>query len=257
MNQQAVMERLQEAGIDSPRFEAMQLCRALSGEALVCAVERRCAGYPLQYILGEWDFYRETYEVSEDCLIPRADTELLVEKAVQNLPTGARFLDLCTGSGCVAISTLCARPDTTAVAVDLFAATLELAGRNRGRNGVTQRLELVQADVLLPPDGRFERASWDAILSNPPYIRTQVVPTLQREVGYEPRAALDGGHDGLAFYRAILDGWHTLLKPGGSFFFEIGYDQGEALVALAAERGYTATVYRDLGGNDRVVHIRK
>ena len=126
MTQQEIAAILKAAGIENATWEARLLFEALSGEALTRAVERRKEHYPLQYILGEWYFYRECYEVSEDCLIPRSDTEILVDVAIKMLPNGARFLDLCTGSGCVAISTLANRTDTVAKAVDLFPKTLAL-----------------------------------------------------------------------------------------------------------------------------------
>ena len=257
MNEEQIRLQLEKAGIENARFEARQLVQGCTGAALPLAVEKRCGGYPLQYILGEWDFYRESYEVSEDCLIPRADTELLVEKAVATLPQGARFLDLCTGSGCVAISTLCARPDTTAIGIDLFEGTLSIAERNAVRNGVSDRLALLQADVLQEPPKDLKNRSFAAILSNPPYIRADVMPTLQREVRYEPFAALCGGQDGLDFYRAILDKWTCLLCDGGVVLFEIGYDQKDALIALGKEKGLTVSVFTDLGGNDRVVLMQK
>ena len=249
----AVRRALTDAHIENAAHEARLLCEAFSGEALCAAVARRVASEPLQYILGEWGFWRETYEVSPDCLVPRPDTEHLVERAIALLPKDARFLDLCTGSGCVAISTLCSRPDTTALAVDLFEGTLALAARNATRNGVADRVQFLQADVLKTPPsvGQF-----DAILSNPPYIATDVVDTLAAEVQHEPRAALDGGADGLVFYRAILTAWRPLLRPNGFFLFEIGYDQGDQLRALAREVGLVAEVYRDYGGNDRVVLIK-
>jgi release factor glutamine methyltransferase len=257
MSEEQIRVKLKAAGIENARFEARQLFEALSGEALFAAVEKRCGGYPLQYILGEWDFYHESYEVCEDCLIPRADTELLVEKAVSMLPSGARVLDLCTGSGCVAISTLCARPDATAVAVDLFDRTLAVAARNAQRNGVADRFTAMRADVLQEPPTELKDASFDAIVSNPPYIRADVMPTLQKEVQYEPKAALCGGEDGLDFYRSILDQWTFLLARDGFILFEIGYDQAQELIALGQKKGLTASVFVDLGGNDRVVLLRK
>jgi len=252
-----IQEKLRAAGIENALFEAMQLCASMSGEALENAVERRCNGYPLQYLLGEWDFYRQRYEVSEDCLIPRADTELLVEKAIGMLPEGAQFLDLCTGSGCIAISTLCERPDTRCTAVDLFERTLALAARNADRNGVAARMTCRIADVLRLPEGELAMQKFDAILSNPPYIRDDVVPVLQREVQHEPAAALRGGADGLDFYRSILERWSMLLKPDGFLLLEIGYDQADDLRALSEKHGFSHTVYRDLGGNDRVVYLKK
>ncbi|MBQ8716276.1 MAG: peptide chain release factor N(5)-glutamine methyltransferase [Clostridia bacterium] len=257
MNEEQIRARLMVAGIENARFEAHQLLEALSGDALSAAVEKRCGGYPLQYILGEWDFYRETYEVSEDCLIPRADTELLVEKAIAMLPSGARLIDLCTGSGCVAISTLCARPDVSAVGVDLFEKTLALANRNAERNGVAERFTPMRADVLQEPPTELMRGSFQAIVSNPPYIRADVIPTLQKEVQYEPKAALNGGEDGLDFYRSILDKWMCLLAKNGFVLFEIGYDQGQALIELGEKKGMTVRVFADLGGNDRVVLMQK
>ena len=256
MDQKEIEMQLAQAGIDAALHEAVILCEELQGEALSAAVKRRCEGYPLQYLIGKWDFYRETYEVDENCLIPRADTEHLVEQGIKRLPQGGRLLDLCTGSGCVAISTLCARPDATGVAVDLFEGTLALAARNAVRNGVEKRLTFRRADVLCAPNGTWEAESFDVILSNPPYIRADVMPTLQREVHHEPFAALCGGEDGLDFYRAILQKWRPLLKKGGCVLFEIGYDQADALVALGREQGMEAQVFRDYGGNDRVVYLK-
>lgn len=245
-----VRDRLAAAGIENALHEARMLCEAFADPtALDAAVLRREAHEPLQYILGEWGFWRETYEVSAHCLVPRPDTEHLVEAAIARLPRGARFLDLCTGSGCVAISVLASRPDTSAVAVDLFPETLALAARNAARNGVAQRVEFRLANVLESPPftGQF-----DAILSNPPYICTDVVDTLSHEVQREPRAALDGGADGLDFYRAILDKWRVLLCENGVLLFEIGYDQAEALQSLSRAARLRATILRDYGGNDRV-----
>ena len=198
--QERVKAQLLQGGIENAAHEARLLCEYFSGEALEAAVMRRIAREPLQYILGEWNFWNEEYRVSEDCLIPRPDTEHLVERAVRTLPNGARFLDLCTGSGCVAISTLATRGDTTAIAVDLFEKTLALARENAVRNGVDSRLELRQFDVLTLPD----RAEWgevDAILSNPPYIREAAMQALSPEVQREPRAALYGGDQGFTAAR--------------------------------------------------------
>lgn len=225
--------------------------------ALTEAVTRRASRYPLQYLVGEWQFYRQSYEVSPDCLIPRSDTEILVEEAIKRLPHGAHFADLCTGSGCIAISTLAERPDTTAVAVEKFPNTLALAKRNAAKNGVQPRFEGILADVLTDswnvPDVRF-----DAILSNPPYIPERDLAALAPELIAEPRAALDGGDDGLLFYRAILRRYTALLKPNGFFLFEIGYDQADAVTSLGKAEGFeVCRVLRDFGGNDRVVFLQK
>ena len=253
LTQESIKARLGEAGIENAAQEARMLYEAFSGEALENAVQRRCARYPLQYILGEWGFWRESYEVSEHCLVPRPDTEHLVEQAISRLPQGAHFLDLCTGSGCVAISTLCSRPDTRAVAIDLFPETLALAQRNAVRNGVNERFTPRLCDVL---KGCECEERFDAILSNPPDIRAEAMNALAQEVRHEPSAALLGGEDGMDFYRAILGKWRKLLKDGGFFLFEIGYDQADEIRALAATHGLCATIFRDYGGNDRVALIK-
>ena len=228
--------------------------RDYQNDALEDAVCRRLKHEPLQYILGEWQFYRQTYEVSPDCLIPRSDTEILVETAIRILPMEAHFADLCTGSGCIAISTLAERADTTAVALEKFPNTLALAARNAKRNGVDTRFCGVLADVLSPLVDCND--SFDAILSNPPYIPTADINNLSLEVHAEPFAALDGGADGLLFYRAILKNYTPLLKKDGFFLFEIGFDQADALIALGKEHHFEhIRVIRDLCGNDRVVYL--
>ena len=224
--------------------------------ALEDAIRRRLSHEPLQYILGEWEFYRQIYEVSPDCLIPRSDTEILVETAIRLLPVNAKFADLCTGSGCIAISTLAERPDTTAVALEKFPATLALAERNAKKNGVNDRICGICADVLHPPKEILAHAPFDAILSNPPYIPTGDIEELSPEVHAEPVVALDGGEDGLRFYRAILKNHAPLLKKDGFFLFEIGFDQAASLIALGKEQNFAhIRVIHDFGGNDRVVYI--
>lgn len=271
MTYQELTALLKAANIESPEWDAALLlehfCNILPSridpndktdylsEALWEAAKRRAAHYPLQYIIGEWSFYRQTYEVSPACLIPRSDTEVLVEEAVRRLPQNARFADLCTGSGCIAISTLCERPDTVAYAVDKFEDTLAIAQRNAKRNGIGDRLTLRQKDVLTDPIFDTDEI-YDAILSNPPYIRTQVVGELAPELSAEPVVALDGGEDGLVFYRALLKKCRSHLKKDGFFLFEIGFDQAEDITRLAKEAGYSVCkIIKDLGGNDRVAFI--
>ena len=253
-----IREALALGGIDNAWGEARLLNDYFSGEELKRAIERRLSHEPLQYILGEWGFYREMYEVGPACLVPRSDTECLVEEAVKRLCRGARFLDLCTGSGCIAVSTLRNTQDTCAVAVDLFEETLSLAARNAARDEVFDRVTFLRADVLAsPPDDACFSTPFDAIFSNPPYIRDAVVDTLSAEVRHEPRAALAGGEDGMCFYRAILEKWSRLLRPGGLMLLEIGYDQREEITALADAHGFRAEVLRDLGGNDRVAVLHR
>ncbi len=260
-----IAERLSAAGVPDPMTDARLLVmhtqgvsaaslytdphREYGGEALLSALRHREAREPLQHILGEVVFYSELYTVSPDCLIPRADTELLVEKAIRVLPTGGTFWDLGTGSGCIAISVLAHRTDLRAVAVDISQGALALAMQNAEKNGVSERITLLCAD-LLSGEGMPSSDGICAILSNPPYIRSAVIPTLESELSYEPRAALDGGEDGLLFYRTILDRYSAPL-----YLFEIGYDQADALRALADERGMNAAVSVDLGGNDRLVSV--
>ena len=270
----SLTELLSRAGMEDPATEAALLLETFAGvsraalmtdrrrlydsPALEEAVSRRMSREPLQYILGEWEFFGCPFTVNEHCLIPRPDTEILVEVALNLLPPNARMVDLCTGSGCVAVATLVHRPDVTAAALELFPETLALATRNAERNGVSDRFTPVCANLLT--DGvrvLAQGAPYDAILSNPPYIPTAVIEGLSPEVRREPAAALDGGADGLTFYRAILKEYAPLVKPGGHILLEMGFDQAEALKQLTAAYLPAASVeiLRDLGGNDRVTKI--
>ncbi len=225
-----------------------------ASEELAAAVKRRCCHYPLQYILGLWDFWHETYRVTENTLIPRQDTEKLVELAVRLLPENARFIDLCTGSGCVAVSTLASRTDCRAVAVDLFESTLEVARDNAERNGVGERLGFTANDVLAPAFME-ELGKFDCILSNPPYIETEKISLLDEELSFEPQAALDGGGDGLDFYRVIISEYGKYLADKGFMLLEIGCDQAKAVSAISHANGFRCEVYKDFGGNDRVAYL--
>lgn len=222
---------------------------------LISAVQQRCQHYPLQYLLGYWDFCNETYRVNENTLIPRQDTEKLVELAVRLVPDGARIIDLCTGSGCIAVSTLAARKDCRAVAVDLFPETLEVARENAESNGVGDRMGFLCANVL---EHSFmdELGSFDCILSNPPYIETNMIPLLDEELSFEPQAALDGGDDGLDFYRVIIGEYGKYLTPDGIMLLEIGCDQAKAVSSIAASANMRCEIYKDYGGNDRVAFLK-
>ncbi len=209
------------------------------------AVRRLENREPLAYVLGKWYFYDEVYRVSPACLVPRPDTEHLVDELIRRLPKGAVFADLCTGSGCIAISTLAHRPDCRAVAVDLSEEALALAKENAVINGVSDRIEFRHVDVLTGE--ALIAMSLDAVVSNPPYIASSVIDTLEPEVLCEPRMALDGGDDGLMFYRILIDEYRKNVKRGGFLLFEIGYDQGEALRQLCP-----CQIKKDYGGNDRV-----
>ena len=267
-----IQARFLRAGIENAAEEARLLAAHFSGirdavlraqptveladpdGALERAVVQREQHYPLQYLLGTWGFWRQEYEVSPDCLIPRSDTEVLLEYAVRRAPQGGRVLDLCTGSGCIAISLLCERPDLRAVAVDLYENTLAIAQRNAVRNGVgSDRLTFLRGDVL-KGDFMASLGQFDMILSNPPYIPARVVYGLAPELHFEPRAALDGGEDGLIFYRRMLErDYRAALCEGGSFVFEIGYDQADELRAFAGEDA--CEIVCDLGGRARVAIV--
>ena len=265
---------LRAAGVEDPEAEASLLLEHFAGvsyatllsdrdrtydiPALNEAIARRRTHEPLQYILGAWEFCGCRFAVNEHCLIPRPDTEILVEQAIRRLPAGAKFADLCTGSGCIAVATLCHRPDTRAVALELYEETLALATENARTNGVSERFSPICADLLSGGvDALATHAPFDAILSNPPYIRTADIEELSEEVHKEPRAALDGGEDGLIFYRAILRDYAAMVKSGGLILFEIGYDQADDLRGLCTTYLPHADVeiIRDLGGRDRVVAI--
>ena len=267
-------DALSRGGIEEPSYEASLLLERFAGVTyatlmterdrlydlpdLEAAVARRLSREPLQYILGEWEFMGCSFAVSPDCLIPRPDTEVLVETALRLLPPNAHVADLCTGSGCIAVSTLVHRPDVTADALELYPRTLALATENAARNGVSNRFNPVEADLLNRGKERLTPyAPYDAILSNPPYIPTADIRDLSPEVHREPVAALDGGEDGLIFYRAILRDYAPLVKPNGYILLEMGYDQAAALCKLATEFLPHAKVeiLRDLGGNDRVTKI--
>lgn len=221
--------------------------------SLTAALRRYTAGEPLAYLLGEQAFWRYVFKVTPDVLIPRPDTERVVEKALAHLPEGGRFADLCTGSGCIALSICGERPDVSGVMVDLSPKALKIAEENARLIGVERRIQSICADLLTdsPLTERF-----DLIVSNPPYIRSEVIkdyPSLR----YEPQMALDGGSDGLLFYRVLLTRFADYLKPNGIFVFEIGYDQQEAVTALAQQFGFHCTVTKDYGGNDRVALIER
>ncbi len=260
-------ERLLRAGINDARYDARALfahALGLSGSEIIDpskdyvsdtleeCILRRERHEPLQYIVGEVGFYREVYSVSPDVLIPRADTECLVDYAVKNIPEGENFLDLCTGSGCIAISTLKNTHGTTAEAVDISKGALSVARKNAEKNGVSERLTLTLTDVMeYQPHGKYY-----AVLSNPPYVKDEVYPTLETEIFAEPKAAFVGGADGGDFYRRIVPLAKRLIKPSGFIALEIGYDQSELITELADKYGLWLEILSDLGGNPRCAILR-
>lgn len=252
MTTEDIKKALADSGIENAHGEAYILKEEFSGEDLKKAVERRINREPLQYIIGKWPFFREEYFVSPDCLIPRSDTEVLVAWLVKNLPQGANMLDLCTGSGCIAISTAKSRPDVSVIGADISEGALEIAKKNATHNGAA--CEFVHADVTKP--SKFTEM-FDCISANPPYITSDAMKTLAPELSHEPRIALHGGEDGMDFYRAIVKNFDGNLKAGGFFAFEFGYDQRDAAKALAHEKQYKFSEIYDYGGNFRAAIFTK
>ena len=268
-----------------PAYEADEILRILCGrdraslllhgsdsvedtlaDACLSAAARRADGTPLAYILGKSPFCGHDYFCAPGCLIPRADTEILVEETVSRLPVNGVLWDLCTGTGCIPCAVLLARREerpgpgfcdaSRAWGVELYDVPLALAEKNGVSLGLSERFFPCRGDVLAgdcPPDA----PSPDIITANPPYIPSSVCETLDSQVKKEPLSALCGGEDGLDFYRAILVNYKDRLKPGGCFLFEIGYDQGEALRRLSAEHGFPCGIRKDYAGHDRTAILKK
>ncbi len=213
-------------------------------------IEKRAVHIPLQHLTGEQNFMGLDFLVNEHVLIPRQDTEILVEEIMRDLHDGIRILDMCTGAGCILLSLLHYSNDCSGVGVDVSEDALVVARQNADRLAEKQAV-FIQSDLFEKVEGSF-----DLIVSNPPYIRSQEIAGLMPEVReHEPHLALDGKDDGLHFYREIIKGAMPHLKRGGQLFFEIGYDQGEAVQALLAANGYTEiAVVKDYAGLDRVVY---
>ncbi|MBQ2794182.1 MAG: peptide chain release factor N(5)-glutamine methyltransferase [Clostridia bacterium] len=262
---------LRAAGIDSAAHDAREIFShfdgvdratlltrpdAVASKEAEAAILRRMKREPLQYIIGEVAFCNEVYRVSPDCLIPRSDTEILVEYAMKGIPRGERFIDLCTGSGCIAISTLCGTQDTTAVAVDISDGALRLARENAEINGVCDRISFIKAD-LLGENFKSPHGEYFAVLSNPPYIAGEAYAELEPELFCEPKIALVAENGGAAFYERLVPLGLSMIKENGFLAFEIGFDQAELLRRLAGENNAKIEILRDYSGNDRVAVITK
>ena len=267
-----IQRRLMAAGIEDAAWEARLLAAHYTGlsdarlllmgaeeldaPGLAEAVARREGREPLQYILGEWSFMGLSFLVNPHCLIPRPDTETLVEYAVRHLPKNARVADLCTGSGCIGIALAHYRPDITVTAVDLFPETAKMAEENARRLGVSDRFTVQVGDVteeIFSPDERFA-----AIVSNPPYITLEEMKDLAPELSYEPRAALTDEGDGLSVIRGVLAAASRHLEDDGLLLMEFGAAQGEAVSRLAREYSfYDVHILKDAAGRDRVLCARR
>lgn len=234
--------------------------RAVSEEnadRYIDCIRRRAAHIPLQHITGEQEFMGHPFCVNEHVLIPRQDTEILVEEAIQVMRPKMKVLDMCTGSGCIVLSILkmCREKyymtDLQGIGADVSEEALKVARENGRRLGVP--VTWIQSDLFVKIP---EEEKYDVIVSNPPYIETAVIDTLQEEVRlHDPYIALDGKEDGLYFYRRIISEAGKYLKPQGKLMFEIGCDQAEAVEELMKNAGYEQiTVKKDLAGLDRVVY---
>ncbi|MBQ7758727.1 peptide chain release factor N(5)-glutamine methyltransferase [Anaerotignum sp.] len=221
-------------------------------------LSEREQGRPTQYILGEWEFMGLPFHVGEGVLIPRGDTEVLVETILEKQQTESlkSILDIGTGSGCIPISLGHYGKFENIMAVDISQKALGYAAKNAAENNIT--IDFYESDLFSNVPKEWQ-GKLDAIVSNPPYIPKMDIEELMIEVkDFEPLNALDGGEDGLDFYRAIVEQGREWLKDGGWLFFEIGYDQGEALLSLLSEFGYTEIgLKQDLAGLDRVAFGRK
>lgn len=210
--------------------------------------EKRAEGYPLQYIFGKWEFYGYEFFVGEGVLIPRPETELIVDTAVKSLNKNSLILDLCSGSGCIPIA--CAKEiGCKAYAVELYDEAFGYLEKNIAHNKAD--VTAVKGDAL--DNSHFDGIKFDAIFSNPPYLTREEMEKLQREVKFEPETALFGGDDGLYFYRRLFSLWKNRLKDGGIFAVEVGDGQAEAVFALMSAEGFKAEIIPDLQGIGRVV----
>ena len=270
-----IRRQLKAAGVDNAQLEARELvCYAadktreqfLRDMSLYVAdnvekrvhdlVDRRLAGEPVAYIIGEWEFYGLPLDISRDVLIPRLDTELLAERGIllaRSAGEGARVLDLCAGSGCVGLAVAANVPQCRVVLADVSEGALRVCKQNVRRSGLNAQVVCLLADAMQPPAANFW--DFDVIVCNPPYIPTGDIAGLDNSVrDYEPHLALDGGADGLDFYRAIAARWGNALRLDGTLVFEVGIGQVGDVEMILAKNGFTEIkTYQDTAGIWRVV----
>ena len=251
--------RLKKAGVESAQLEAREIiCFAADKsreqfyrdmslyvsremeQRVEDLVQRRLAGEPVAYIIGEWEFYGLPLDISRDVLIPRLDTELLAERGIlkaRESGEGARVLDLCAGSGCVGLAIAANAPECRVVLGELSEGALRVCKQNVRRNELNARVTCLSVNALENPSSTLW--DFDAIVCNPPYIPTVDIEALDISVrDYEPRMALDGGQDGLDYYRAIAAKWKPALRLGGTLIFEVGIGQAGAVEDILEENGY-------------------
>lgn len=262
---------LEESGINCADFETEQLLKWCIGDryyitdsleeiggekekGLTEAAIKRAKGEPLQYIIGEWDFYGYTFKVGEGVLIPRQETELLIEKTLPFLNKDSAVIDLCSGSGCIPIA-LAKKSNASCYGVEISKAAISYFEENNKLNNTENKVKIIEGDVLNPTKETFAKLpkQADLITANPPYLTAEEMETLQREVRREPELALYGGKDGLDFYRIIFEKWRPLLKPKGIFAVEVGDEQGETVKSFMTAAGFETRTFKDYSGIERVV----
>lgn len=270
------IKALTDAGCDSPEFDAQQLvsyCLGMNKTQLLLnsgapveegkllffedCIKRRCNHEPLQYIIGMWDFHRFSFKVGEGVLIPRPETELLVEFASEKIQKNdfKVVYDLCCGSGCIGLTVAKLFPAVKVFCIDLSDKAIEYTTMNKELLNA-DNVSVVKADVL-DSVGFLGLPRPDIILSNPPYIRTEEIKELQPEIAFEPFMALDGGDDGLVFYRALSENWFTYINKGGYIAMEIGEEQGKDVLSMFVNKAEKARVIKDASGLDRVVTVKR
>lgn len=236
-------------------------------------IDRRSSGEPVQYIMESQEFMGLEFIVNENVLIPRQDTETLVEDALEIINTGTLrgedmdvkrkewdILDLCTGSGAIGVSLARIANKVNVTCSDISKGAIKVAKENAQKHGVAKSVKFEQGDLFKPFSKHFRKQKFDMIISNPPYIKSSVIPTLQKEVcEHEPLSALDGGESGLDFHERIVSGVGGHLRKGGVLLLEIGHDQGEAVSGLLSRNGdFTSIrVLKDLANRDRIVFAKK
>ena len=216
------------------------------------SIKKISTGIPIQYITNNQELMNWNFYVDENVLIPQPDTETLVEEVINEYKEKkCDILDLCTGSGAIAISLAKYINESNIVASDISMKALQIAKLNAEKNLVRKKIEFIESDMF----NKIYKDDFDIIVSNPPYIKTKVIEKLDRQVKNEPYIALDGGADGLKFYKIIIENAYKYIKNEGKVFLEIGYDQKNELINLFKENNHYENIYskKDLGGNDRII----
>ncbi|MBE6963917.1 MAG: peptide chain release factor N(5)-glutamine methyltransferase [Ruminococcaceae bacterium] len=269
-----IRQQLKKAGVDAATLEARELVCFGSGKnkdeltrdgslyaspetemRVRAMVERHLAGEPVAYLIGEWEFYGLPLDISADVLIPRPDTEVLAEQAIEYVKTlgECRVLDLCAGSGCIGLAVASRAERARVVLGEYSDAALKICRQNIRRNGLSGRVVPMSVNALEKPERNL--GEFQCIVSNPPYIPHADIAGLDASVrDFEPHLALDGGEDGLDFYRAIVDKWTEVLVPGGRLYFEVGIGQADDVLRIMRAKGYgDIQIVKDLHDIPRVV----